>query len=141
MTKGCTICVTNQKGGVGKTTTAGAIFDYLCHRSIPAVALDMDTQANLSGSHPSATLTGYAHEAARGNVKTTVPGGLYAADRDGLVRLRNDLTSGRVRAGELMRTLAAMDGIVKVIDTPPATDALNMVSLIASDFVVIPMSA
>ena len=141
MSSGCTICVTNQKGGVGKTTTAGAIFDYLCHRSIPAVALDMDTQANLSGSHPSAKVAGYAHDVARGNVKTLAQGSIYAADRDGLVRLRNDLTSGRVRAGELMRTLASDDDVVKVIDTPPATDALNMVSLIASDFVVIPMGA
>lgn len=141
MTRGCTICVTNQKGGVGKTTTAGAIFDYLRHHDIPAVALDMDTQANLTGSHPAATVAGYAHDAARGRMGTPSAGSIYVADRDGLVRLRSDLTGGKVRAGQLMRTLNAMGGLVKVIDTPPATDALNMVSLIASDYVVIPMSA
>lgn len=136
----CTICVTNQKGGVGKTTTAGAIFDYLTKAGIPALAIDMDTQANFSGSHPDAPVAGFAHNLARGAIGRPQGGALYAADRDGLVHLRNELSSGQVRAGELFRTLGAIDGYVKVIDTPPATDALNMVSLIASDYVIIPMT-
>ena len=48
MDKSNIICVTNQKGGVGKTTTAHSIISALTLRNHKVLAIDMDPQCNLS---------------------------------------------------------------------------------------------
>ncbi len=44
------ICVSNQKGGVGKTTTAGALIAGLSNEGYRVLGIDLDPQGNLSAS-------------------------------------------------------------------------------------------
>lgn len=47
--KGITICIANNKGGVGKTTSAAAFADLLSRRGNRVLVIDADPQGNLSG--------------------------------------------------------------------------------------------
>lgn len=47
--KGIAICIANNKGGVGKTTSAAAFADLLARRGNRVLVIDADPQGNLSG--------------------------------------------------------------------------------------------
>lgn len=47
--KGIAICVANNKGGVGKTTSTAAFADLLSKRGKRVLVIDADPQGNLSG--------------------------------------------------------------------------------------------
>ncbi|NBU96631.1 MAG: ParA family protein, partial [Spirochaetia bacterium] len=44
-----TVCVTNQKGGEGKTTTSINLSEGLARRGMKTILLDIDPQGNSSG--------------------------------------------------------------------------------------------
>lgn len=142
------ISVTNQKGGVGKTTTSLAITCGLSKKGYKVLALDMDPQANLSFSLGADLDDGpTVYEMLKGDVNPR-----YAVQRTTTVDLvaSNILLSGVelefTRSGReflLKKTLYPLrqkyDYII--IDTPPALSILTVNAFAASDYVIIPMLA
>lgn len=140
------IVVTNQKGGVGKTTTCAALTGIFRSRGKRVLAIDMDPQGNLSFSL-GAEDEGYTiHDVMTGKcsirqaVKTT-----HICD----VITSNILLSG----SELELTSERREFILKeilqtvkndydyiIIDTPPALSILTINAYTAADDLIIPMT-
>ncbi|MBP1561773.1 MAG: ParA family protein [Oscillospiraceae bacterium] len=140
------IVVTNQKGGVGKTTTCAALTGIFRSRGKRVLAIDMDPQGNLSFSL-GAEDEGYTiHDAMTGKcdireaIKTT-----HICD----VITSNILLSG----SELELTSERREFILKdmlkivqysydyiIIDTPPALSILTINAYTAANDLIIPMT-
>lgn len=133
------ICVTNQKGGVGKTTTADALCAYLRkHKKARVLAVDLDPQCNLTaayGENPSNVLLSVS----RGRRLT-----VNAVRRSE----RGDILTGCSETLEMQSddVNAALDSFsgeydFAVLDTPPSLSSVTVSALMASTAVVVPTSA
>lgn len=141
------IAITNQKGGVGKSTTAQALAVGLKLRGFEVLAVDMDPQGNLS----------YGMKATNGDEVPTVydlmKGTATAAEviqhtEQGDVIPANVLLSGAElefnrtgREHKLERALREVAGNYDyiVIDTPPSLGVLTANAYTAADRLIIPM--
>ena len=142
------LSVTNQKGGVGKTTPSLALAAGLQKKGFRVLAVDMDPQANLSFSLGGETEDGpTVYELLRGEVNPR-----FAIQRTTWVDL---IASNIVLSGvDLEFTQQGREYLLKnsleplrerydyiVIDTPPALSILTINAFAASDYLVIPMLA
>lgn len=140
------VSVGNQKGGVGKTTTAHALATGLSSRGYQVLAVDMDPQRNLSyamGAQMEGIPTAYevlrrdAHAAdavfhsPQGDIITSSVQ-LSLSDKEFNALGREYLLK------EALETLAANYDFC-VIDTPPALGILTINTYVASDELIIPM--
>ena len=140
-----TIVLSNQKGGVGKTTSAYVLSTALKEKGYKVLAVDMDPQGNLSFAMGADTESATIYDVLKGELKPR-----YAVQKSALVDIipSNILLSGI----ELEFTGARREFLLKealeslkssydyiLIDSPPALGVLTVNAFTASDYVLVPM--
>jgi len=142
--------VANQKGGVGKTTTAVNLAAALAFAEAKVLLVDMDPQANATsglGFNPS-KLSQSIYDVIINNVR--IEDVLLETKIDGLhlIPSKIDLTAAEIELVSVLsretRLKRALEGIkdrynIVIIDCPPSLGLLTINSLTASDTVLIPL--
>jgi len=144
------ITVANQKGGVGKTTTAVNVAAGLAQRGLNVLVLDLDPQGNAS------TALGIEHAPGTPNMYDVLVGGeplaavvqkssienLVAAPATvDLAGAEIELVSVVARETRLKKAVAAYDGPYDYlfIDCPPSLGLLTVNALVAAQEILIPI--
>jgi chromosome partitioning protein len=147
------IAVSNQKGGVAKTTTAINLSASLALADQRVLVIDMDPQANLTsgvGLKDQAADCGTIYDALTGSdappADFVLPTGidhlfLVPADRH-LTGAEIELVSMPDRDRRLKRFVDALRGQYDYIfiDSPPSLGLLTLNALVAADSVLIPLN-
>ena len=146
------ISIVNQKGGVGKTTTAVNLGAYLSYLGKRVLLVDVDPQANATSGigidHKS--LEHGIYEALIGEkeifaiIKRTLQEGLEIAPSTiALAGAGVELVNMEDREFKLARILSAVKNEYDyiIIDGPPSLGLLTVNSLVAADEILIPIQS
>ena len=141
------VAVVNQKGGVGKSTTAAALVAGVSLRGLRALAIDLDPQGNLSHSMGAGGAELSAMDVLTGTA--TAADTIIQTERGNLIPSSQALTGADARiteTGKEYRLKEALEPIkgnydVIVIDTPPALGILVANALTAATGAIIPAQA
>ena len=145
---GTTIVFANQKGGVGKTTSAVNLGAYLAEAGKRVLLIDFDPQGNLSSAVGADSDRPGIYEALASDVpvgdvtqKTSVSRLFVVPSSENLTGASVELVDQADRALYLKRTLSSVKDTYDfiLIDCPPSLGILTLNGLVAADSVMIPL--
>ncbi|HSH31079.1 MAG TPA: AAA family ATPase, partial [Candidatus Saccharimonadales bacterium] len=144
------IAILNQKGGVGKTTTALSLAAYLAKAGRSVLVVDFDPQGNatsgLGQDKQAAEVTTYdiLFDSARtaSALQETNLSNLYLLpSNENLAAAEIDLSGEQKREFKLRDALLGLEYDFILIDCPPALGLLTINALTAADYLLIPVQA
>ena len=141
--------IANQKGGVGKTTTAVNLGSALAEKKIPTLLIDLDLQANATsavGIEKQAGKSLYGPLRGEGTALEMITPTQY--EHLSLIPSEEDLAAAEIELAQTENYLARLRGVLEpvrsngayraiIIDCPPALGMLSMNSLAAADYLLI----
>lgn len=143
------IAIANQKGGVGKTTTAINLGAALAEHDQTVTIIDLDPQGNASTGLgiPSHDRDPNSYDLLIGETALTaatrateIPGLRIVPATADLASAELDIASRTRRTNLLADALSTATGIV-LIDCPPALGLLTINAMVAADSVIVPLQA
>ncbi|MBD3259832.1 AAA family ATPase [Candidatus Woesearchaeota archaeon] len=142
------ICIINQKGGVGKTTTSVSLATGLARKRKKVLLLDLDSQGNLS------TCLGKRSEKTMYNLlidkvpatecASEVEKNLYLVSSDNKLSEAEGIMMGKPNREKILS--AVMEDVSEddfefiIMDCPPSLSLLNQNALLFADEAIIPSS-